>query len=625
VGCPGLVLIHNPFVQPSRGRLVRGGVVVCLSLAFFSAVFQIRQEPFWSAGMGDWMDPYFVNALLEHWTQSIVHLRNPISPPMFFPQEMTLGYSHGLVLYAPIYAPLRAFFHPFQAYNLTLFVVMVLGTISLYALLRIHFRLTFVESVLFTAFFATSANIINGGIEAWSQRASIFLVPPALLMLVHSHRMRDGWPKLAMAFMAGLVTMLSFVQDFYTAQFTAFFAVLMIVAYLAIEGGWPRMDAAGTGWAARGARVQRIVIVVAGLTMGWAVFIVLAGGVETTIMGVRIRSHDWRRPLGVGLAVVLTYFIVRAGLRVKPSWPRRSRWLDAVLLGGAVGAAVFAWIYLPVYWQYGAFPEEQLENALRHLNPSRWHGWRDVVRDIQVTDSIRPYMFVLIVAVLACVPWLNSDRSARRYALGLLAISVVVLLVPISYGGFSLWREAFAPLPGFRAIRDPVRIIYSYELAIVLVLALIVSRPLVKPIFRVVIVLALAVVMLGSKPPGTFGYKRPIQIYRRWVSAPVEIDRSCESFYIKRASAQYEARSVDKWTLYNLDAVFIALRYSLPTLNGYSAWVPVGWNITNPNDHEYTDNVNSWIAQKRLTNVCELDIDARTIKPYQPRSSVSFP
>ena len=91
---------------------------------------------------------------------------------MFFPQEMTLGYSHGLVLYAPIYAPLRAFFHPFQAYNLTLFVVMVLGTISLYALLRIHFRLTFVESVLFTAFFATSANIINGGIECGYARSS---------------------------------------------------------------------------------------------------------------------------------------------------------------------------------------------------------------------------------------------------------------------------------------------------------------------------------------------------------------------------------------------------------------------------------------------------------------------
>jgi hypothetical protein len=612
-------------VQPSAGRLVRGIVAVCLALAFFSSVFQIRQNGFWSAGMGDWRDPYFVNALLEHWTQSLIHFRNPISPPMFFPQEMTLGYSHGLILYAPIYAPLRLFFHPFQAYNLTLFVVMVLGTISLYALLRMHFRLTFVESVVFTAFFATSANIINGAIAAWSQRASIFLVPPALLMMVYSHRLRDGWPKLAMAFTAGLVTMLSFVQDFYTAQFTAFFAALMFVAYFAIEGGWPRMDVSKSAGAARGPRVQRIAIAVAVVTIAWAVFIALTGGLETTILGVGIRSHNWRRPGVVGLVALLAYCMVRGGIRVTPAWPRSSRWLEAVLLGGAVGVAAFAWIYLPVYWQYGSFPEENLTNSLRQLDPSRWQRWRDVVHDIQVTGTMRPYVFVLIAAVLAWMPWLNSDRAARLYALWLFVISVVVLLVPLGYGGFSLWRMAFAPLPGFKAIRDPARIIYSYELAVVIALAFIVSRPLVKPIFRVLIVLTLAVVMLASQPPGMLGYRRSIQVYRRWVSAPVEIDRSCASFYVKRASVQYEARSEDKWTLYGLDAVFIALRYSLPTLNGYSAWVPVGWNITNPNDREYTDNVNAWIAQKQLTNVCELDIDARTIKPYQAGSSVSFP
>ena len=574
--------------------------------------------------MGDWMDPYFVNALLENWTQSIIHFRNPISPPMFFSQEMTLGYSHGLVLYAPIYAPLRAFFHPFQAYNLTLFVVMVLGTISLYALLRILFRLTFVESLMFTAFFATSANIINGAINAWSQRASIFLVPPALLMLVHSHRMRDGWPKLAMAFTAGLVTMLSYVQDFYTAQFTAFFAALMFVAYLAIDGEWPRLRVAGRAWPARSAQIQRIAVVVAALAIAWALFTGLAGGLETTLFGMRIRSHNWRRPGIVGVIALLAFFILRGGFRVTASWPRSSRWLNAVMLGGAVGAATFVWIYLPVYWQFGAFPEDHLANALRRVNPARWRGMADAVRDFQVTDTMRPYVFVLITTLLAWVPWLNSDRAARRYALWLFVVSVVVLLVPLSYGGFSLWRVAFAPLPGFKAIRDPARIIYAYELAVVIALALIVSRPSVKPIFRVVIVLTLTVVMLSSQPPGMFGYQRPIQIYRRWVSAPIDIDRSCESFFVKRASAQYSARQEHQWTLYSLDAFFIAMRYSLPTLNGYSAWVPEGWNIADPNDREYTDNVNRWIDQKRLTNVCELDIDARTMKPYQPGSSVSL-
>jgi hypothetical protein len=29
-------------------------------------VFQFRDEQFWRNGIGDWLDPYFINYLLEH-------------------------------------------------------------------------------------------------------------------------------------------------------------------------------------------------------------------------------------------------------------------------------------------------------------------------------------------------------------------------------------------------------------------------------------------------------------------------------------------------------------------------------------------------------------------------------
>ncbi len=90
---------------------MRACVVAGLSAAYLAYVFRLRGPLFWSAGLGDWMDPYFINALLEHWYHVARSLADPASPPMFFPVRHALGYSHGLLLYAPFYVPLRAFSH----------------------------------------------------------------------------------------------------------------------------------------------------------------------------------------------------------------------------------------------------------------------------------------------------------------------------------------------------------------------------------------------------------------------------------------------------------------------------------------------------------------------------------
>ena len=79
------------------------------------------------------------------------------------------------------------------------------------------------------------------------------------------------------------------------------------------------------------------------------------------------------------------------------------------------------------------------------------------------------------------------------------------------------------------------------------------------------------------------------------------------------------SRSGHMWTLYAMDSTFIALKYSIPTLNGYSAWTPTGWHLANPQESDYMPAVNEWIARHNLRDVCQLDIDARTMTPYEQR------
>jgi hypothetical protein len=505
--------------------VARGLIVVGAALAYLSSLFQLTNEVFWTTGLGDWIDPYFINFLLEHWYSSVRHFTDPTSPPIFFPTRGTLGYSHGLVLFAPYYILLRPFLHAFQAYSLTLLLVMLTGILCLYGLFRKFLALSSVESFLLTAFVATSANIVNGILGVWSQRASVFLIPAILLLTLASARMRDGRPRLVLAALSGLLATGLFVQDFYTAQFALLLVILASAAALIIER--PPMPRSVT---------------------------------------------DVCRP-----------------------WP------IAYAAGALAGAVAFLWIYLPIYRAHPAFPESELLNQLVERNPY---------------DSWRSFILVFGCAVLAWIPWFRVERKTRLYVLSFALISLLVLVLPVRFGSFSIWRAVFEPLPGFTAIRDPKRVIYLYELAVVLATGLFLSRLGRKSPLRILVSLVLLVLMVRDPNRTVFDFLRPNDTYARWVDAPIAIDPSCQSFFIKAASGEYAARQPEMRPVYATDSAFVAVNHVIPTLNGYSAWAPPEWNLPDPADPSYRDSVMAWIEQRRLSGVCEFDIEKRTMRPF---------
>ena len=230
-------------------------------------------------------------------------------------------------------------------------------------------------------------------------------------------------------------------------------------------------------------------------------------------------------------------------------------------------------------------------------------------------DSLRAFGLVLALTGLAWLPWIGVEKRLRRYWLWMLAVAALVFLIPLMFGDTSVWRMLIEPLPGFGVIRDPRRIIYVYELALVVALALLLAPLPEKAAYRRVATGLVVVLLATTWNRDYFGYARPIETFQRWVSAPIAVDRTCRSFYIKGASDAYMARSDHKWTLYNVDAMFVAFALGLPTLNGYSAWTPEGWDLANPQEAPYAEHVARWIAARHLTGVCELDIETRVMRP----------
>ena len=194
-----------------------------------------------------------------------------------------------LILYAPFYLAVRPFLDPFQAHNATLFLVLLCGSLCLYAILRRFAGLRFAEALLLTVFFFSSRNVINGGTGVWSQRASVFLIPPILLLGFASVQMPERSLRLGLAGLSGLLLSLLFTQDFYTAQLGLLVVTLVAAGALLIT--WrPATHGPSSWW-----------LIVAGVCFVWAIAIALHPVERTTIGPLRFSATDPTRPLLIAL------------------------------------------------------------------------------------------------------------------------------------------------------------------------------------------------------------------------------------------------------------------------------------------------------------------------------------
>jgi hypothetical protein len=589
-------------------RHVQVLVALAVTVGYFCYVFQIPGETFWQSGVGDWGDPYFINFLLEHWYTSATRLTDPTSPPMYFPVKGTLGYSHGLILYAPIYIAVRSVLDPLQAHNVTLFLVLVAGSLSLYLILRHYVGLTFAEALLLAVFFCSSRNVINQATSIWSQTASVFLIPLILLLACRAARMREGVGQRGLAGLAGLLATLLLTQEFYTAHFALFFVSAAIAAWLIVEKRRPISTWIANRWNQErrvGVRFAAVVALVAG---AWTLVLLISGGGVITVAGLEISSRSWRRPALVALIALGVLFYRRGRPRLDIALGTARPWILPFSLGAALGCCVFLWVYLPSLLEHTGYSRDQVMLVPREpaLN---------FVRALNVYDSLRPFYFALVMGSLACLLWVRLERPVRVYCGGFVLLSLIVLVMPVRFGTFSVWTTFFFPFPGFAAIRDPKRVIHVYELFLVLLAALLMTRFPRRSRFRLLASIVMVVLLALDWNREVFIFRRDSADFRRWVETAIDIDPACKSFFIKEASEGYTWRWDYFRTLYSVDAMFVSLKQSIPTLNGYSGWDPPEWRLFQPHQADYRLAIAQWIERHHLTGTCEFDIERRTMRP----------
>jgi hypothetical protein len=532
--------------------------------AYLLAMLILFREPILSGfdlGFGDRADGLIEIALLEHWRNVFAGTATWNAPLYFYPHADTLGYNDGYLLHGAIYAGWRLGFDPFRADTLTAATLATLGFGASWFLFAGVLRWGWSVAVLGALLFTLSNNLyVQAG---HAQIRSLALLPLLSSWVVLAFRSEmDGQLGRARryAVAAALLMGLWLATAFYFAWFTLFFGLVLLLCW---------------GWQARCLNRE-----------GWAL----------------VAAHRGT------LFVAATAFVIAA-------IPFLLVYLPKLRETGGHGFKISYLPHLSDLLNTG--PDNLLWGWLVRAMRA---GWNVIGGDAdRVFGGEHQSGFPLLFLLLAVGAIFTRLRSGERSFHCAFALAVAISwALTLRIGPVSPWILVHYLVPG----ASGVRVVLRYQLFLVLPLLLVIGmayRNRFTALGRSAPLLAglIAALLIGEQLN-----RAPVaRLSRKAQLATLEVlppPAGCRAFYVMAARASepvYVDATLDGQYPHNVDAMFLAQRWRVPTLNGFSTFNPPDWNFADPRAPDYDARVGRYIAAHRLAGVCRLD--ARQGSPWR--------
>jgi hypothetical protein len=501
---------------------------------------------------GDRGDGRFIVFMHEHVFQWIIGKSALLSPPFFFNQANTLGYSEALLLDQFIYTPSRLLgLDPFLATNLVAPILSVVGFTAVFSLLRCFGTSSIIASVaaILSVF---SNNLFLKGVHP--QHFVVYFLPVVAVcaFFALTNLYRSPHRALAVAGVGGLLFGMTFSTSFYIAWFFTLDLIFFIPVVLYLS--WPIPF---QWWKLNPKRVVGLLIITtSGVLAGLSVFAVIYAPV--IIIAGRRNFAD--------------YLIYAPNI------------FDIV----NVGNQNFLWG--PLITASGLINDERLTST-------------------EATVALTPILQVMTLISLAFALnrhfWSDAKQIVRAVVIAAAAVPFLFFLITVKVGDFSLFKFLYAIVPGAGVIRAGFRGMVVANLFAVLSVSLCFNHLLRAASRRRSYAilgacgLALCVVeQLNLAQTANLSRAAEYNHLARVERPP----RACSSFYVLD-EVGYQSYEVQ------LDAMLVALEEGIPTENGYSGVFPPGWDFYDTKAAVYEDRVLNWVSEKRLAEgLCRLDI-----------------
>ncbi len=545
---------------------ILASLVCCLSLAYLFHSFLLSRG---DSITGDFGDARLCMVILEHWWAVCHGLASPRDPNFLAPAHDVLGYSHTLFAYTPIYLPLRLLhLDTYMAFELTLMALRALGFAFTYLMLRRTFRLPIAPSLAGACLF-TVANISVRS-SGHAQLLNVMFVPLQVILIGRYFKNRSTRSLAAAGFLTGAMMF----TDVYEVFFEVLMALALIPAWTAVE------------WSSDRASLAR-------------------------------RLRDWSRHGAGDILFAAPFFLI---------------WL-----------LPFFAVYYPVFGRTGGRPYAEVFSYLRDwreiLNPGpdnwlwgrslgKWfQGWVSPVGEAGF--GITP--LVILIAALATLLSLiriitrrRADREPpdwRPRAIAILGLaSGALYIVSVHFGIHSLWWVIYHVIPGAKGLRVPGRVnallALNTSVLCALTLAWLLSQRPVRLMHWAAAMLTLCLIaeQVNAQPASGISRSSELRYFARLSNPPP----GCQRFSV------INPRLPETPFVGQIDAMILARRVNIATINGYSGSNAPGWDLYYF-DSGYPNRVASYLLANNIwSGTCTVDLERGHWTPAsEPRPAFS--
>jgi len=526
-------------------------------LSGLAAVTYVFRHLFVGLTLGNPGDSRITMTILEHWRTVILgRAADWRSPIFFFPKAGVLGNTDAYALFAPPYTLARTIFDEFVSYDLAMAALFIVGFASMALLLRNGLRLSHPVSILGSILFTVFSSIYQRTIHA--QIIAVETIPLLIWLAIAFARSTSRREGSIIAIGGAVVFAATCMTGFYISWFF-------------------------------------------GLLIAWAAIVAICMfGVPTafkTVLGFAKAKRTELVILGLSLLIALYPFVSLYVPRLIESGPQ------PLSEAFGPGRSQHAWDLIAVgtnnYFWSDLLGNGGLGGRLL-WNPS-------------ITPLFGIAMLSSIVAAFVCFRLrdLTSDERTRVLFVRVFGIAALLLLMSfVDWGAVQPYVFYYRFVPGGSAMRVPSRLVLLLPVVWVPIVAIgafwIIQR---AARFRWMALAALAILIV-EQHSAPLAANTDIDLERERLAKffPVPA-RYCASFYVTGFIPRSEESSLIEF-FYGpqVDAMILAYRLRIPTLNGNSTVYPPGWKIASPIEANYLNTVNDWISRNSLSKVCRLDL-----------------
>ena len=511
---------------------------------------------------GDRGDTRFVVFIHEHLFQAMHGRSDFLSPPFFYNVRGTLGFSDAFLLNELIYAPLRVLgVDPYLALLFTIMILSVAGYGFLYGLLRSFGHVSVVIAVFASILFTFANNLYVNANHL--QLFAIYYVPIVAYLAVYANIWihKNKKRSLIAGGAAGLLYGLLFSTGYYVAWL--FGLALLIFTPIFVFLSW---RAVRTWFLTDPTRIGVLALV---FLDGFVIGIIPFG----LIYGPLLKSASARD---------FSEYLFFA-----PAFP------DVANLG-----ANFVWADL--LDKIGlAFSDRSIAGG-------------------EKSSALTPGLQILVISSLLIAirkrHWDAGDQDMLMRAIVIVAaiVPIALFFVTIKIQNYSAFLVLMKILPGAVGVRSGYRAMIVANFFAVIAVAFAIDRLFLNlSAYRAAgtrEMLArssvIALMILGLLEQVNLSHSSSLsRVFERAhfnhiSAAPID----CRSFYIANEPGQPP-------TSVQIDAMLVAQKIGIPTINGYSGNVPIGWNLLDSAAASYEQNARAWAAHRGIAaGLCRFDM-----------------